>query len=217
MDDPLWTICIATLAGRREKLSRLLAHLLPQCEADGRVEVIACHDNGDMPLPAKRQALLEAAQGAYVSYVDDDDTVDPRFVQLVTAAMEHDPDYVAFRHVYYVAGVRQPQQVTTGLHLKTWFSTREVLARDITHVNPVKASIAKQADFTAPSEGAEDWAYTTTVRRLAVTQEVIGADLYHYFHDPADSAQHQLAPAVNYPRAEVASPCFRWIEVPHRD
>jgi hypothetical protein len=214
IDDPIWTICIATLAGRREKLARLLAHLLPQCEADGRVEVAACHDNGQAPVAVKRQALLMGARGKYVSFVDDDDTVDPGFVELVTAAMGDDPDYVAFEHVYYVGGVRQPQRVMTGLHLGSWTSTREVLNRDITHINPARARIAQQADFCAPSEGSEDWAYTTTIRRLAVTQVDVGRALYHYFHDPGDSVQYRLAPHVDYPRLEVASPCFRWVEVP---
>ena len=214
IEDPLWTICIATLASRRDKLARLLAHLLPQCEADGRVEVAGCHDNGQAPVAAKRQALLQSARGKYVSFVDDDDTVDPRFVERVTAAMADDPDYVGFEHAYYISGVRQPVRVMTGLHLGGWSDTREILNRDVTHINPARASIAKQADFTAPSAGAEDWAYTETIRRIAVTQTEVAKVLYHYFHDPADSVQYQLAPHVDYPRLEVTSPCFRWIEVP---
>lgn len=215
--EPLWSILIATLASRRDKLARLLAHLLPQCEADGRVEVVGFWDNGERPVAAKRQALLVSAAGRYVSFVDDDDTVDPRFVFHVSAAMAGDPDYVAFEHAYYVSGMRQPQRVLTGLHYGTWYSTPEVLARDITHINPVRTSIAQQADFTArPSAegGSEDWTYTETVRRLAKTEAEAapGRALYHYFHDPADSAQHQLAPHVAWPRLEVESPCFRWIE-----
>jgi hypothetical protein len=214
---PLWTIAIATLASRRDKLARLLAHLLPQCEADGRIEVLGFWDNGERPVAVKRQALLMSAAGRYVSFVDDDDTVDPRFVLEVVAAMLTDPDYVAFEHAYYVAGVRQPQRVMTGLHLKTWFSTADVLARDITHINPVRTSIAQQADFTgrpAAEGGSEDWTYTETVRRLATTETTagIGRPLYHYFHDPADSAQHQLAPHLGYPRLDVTSSCFRWID-----
>lgn len=214
VEDPLWSILITTLASRREKLSRLLAHLLPQCEADGRVEVVGFHDNGQRSVAAKRQALLMAARGKYVSFVDDDDTVHPQFVAEVTKAMAADPDYVAFEHAYYVSGMRQQQRVVTGLHLKTWFNSPEVFARDVTHINPARASIAQQADFTAQSEGSEDWTYTTTVRRLAVTEAEAapGVALYHYFHDPADSVQVQLAPHVDYPRLEVTSPCFRWIE-----
>jgi hypothetical protein len=213
-DQPLWTILIATLASRRDKLARLLAHLLPQCETDGRVEVLGFWDNGERPVAVKRQALLMSAAGRYVSFVDDDDTVDPRFVAEVALAMTADPDYVAFEHAYYVSGVRQPQRVMTGLHHKTWFSTAEVLARDITHINPVRTSIAQHADFTAEGEGAEDWIYTTVVRRLAETEAEAapGRALYHYFHDPADSAQHELAPHLGYPRLDVTSSCFRWID-----
>jgi hypothetical protein len=216
MDDPLWTICIATLASRREKLARLLAVLLPQCEeAGGYVEVVACPDNGQMPIAVKRQALLVAAAGRYISFADDDDMVDPRFVLAVLAAMTAVPDYVAFEHAYYVSGVRQPLRVITGLQHKTWKDEPGLAFRDVTHINPARAVLAKQADFTAPSEGAEDWAYDTVIRRLAVTQAEAapGRPLYHYFHDPADSAQRTLAPHVDLPRAVVDSPCFRWIEL----
>jgi hypothetical protein len=214
---PLWSILIATLASRREKLTRLLAHLLPQCEADGRVEVVACWDNGQASVAAKRQALLDAARGEWVSFFDDDDVADPEFVPLVTAAMEDGPDYVAFPNAYYVAGVRQPVRILVGLQYGGWRddTAAGVLYRDVTHINPVRASIAKQADFLAgPAWVGEDWGYTQTVRKLAVTQAEAGGGkpLYHYFHDPADSVQHDTQGRGALPRAEVDSPCFRWLQ-----
>jgi len=86
-----------------------------------------------------------------------------------------------------------------------------VLYRDITQVNPVRTRIARQADFRAKSDGAEDWSYVSQVRPLLKTQATVGRVLYHYFHDPADSNQYGLAPHTGLPRLEPASPCFRWI------
>jgi glycosyltransferase involved in cell wall biosynthesis len=219
IEAPLWSVLICTLASRREKLTRLLAYLLPQCETDGRVEVIAYRDNGQVSVAAKRQALLDAAAGKYVSFVDDDDVVDPQFVALVTTAMGKDPDYVAFPNAYYVAGVRQPVRILVGLQHGGWRDDTAggLLYRDITHVNPVRASIAKQADFLAgPGWVGEDWGYTQTVRKLARTQAEAGGGkpLYHYFHDPADSVQHGTQGRDALLRAEVDSPCFRWLEEP---
>ena len=213
-DEPLWSILICTLASRRDKLERLLGVLLPQCEADGRVEVVACWDNGQAPVAVKRQRLLEAAAGKYLSYADDDDLVDEEFVELVTAAMAGGPDYVAFGNIYYVAGVRQPVEVRVGLQYGGWHDdvAAGVLYRDVTHVNPVRSSIAKQADFRGgPGWVGEDWAYTETVRRLAGTEAVIGRPLYHYLHDPADSVQYGTQQPSTAPRLPVSSPCFRWI------
>jgi glycosyl transferase family 2 len=219
---PLWTIGIATLASRREKLARLLAVLLPQCEADGRVEVLGFWDGGERSLADKRQVTLEAARGEYISFVDDDDMVDPEFVPSVTTAMTgpaegtaaSQPDYIAFEHAYYVSGVRQPVRIITGIQYGSWVGDEPagVLYRDVTQVNPVRAQIAQIADFRAKSLGAEDWSYVCQVRPLLRTQAGISKVLYHYFHDPADSNQYQLAPHQQLPRLEVASPCFRWID-----
>lgn len=218
---PLWSIGVATLASRREKLARLLAVLLPQCDAeDGLVEVLGFWDNGERTLADKRQATLGQARGRYVSFVDDDDMVDPQFVPLVTAAITERamldrswPDYIAFEHAYYVDGVRQPVRILTGLEHGGWVDDNAggVLYRDITQVNPVAAVFAKAADFRAPSEGAEDWSYVSQVRPMLRTQTRIDRVLYHYFHDPADSNQTVLAEHRPLPRLEVASPSFRWI------
>ena len=70
----LWTVCIATLASRDAKFRDLMGTLLPQAEAAGGIEVVACHNNGEQPLGDIRQALLMAAAGEYVSFLDDDDT-----------------------------------------------------------------------------------------------------------------------------------------------
>jgi glycosyltransferase involved in cell wall biosynthesis len=219
---PLWTIGIATLASRREKLARLLAVLLPQCEADGRVEVLGFWDNGERSLAVKRQATLEQARGLYVSFFDDDDLPDPEYVPLITAAMTglaegtaaSRPDYIAFEHAYYVSGVRQPVRIITGLEFGEWADdpAAGMLYRGVTQVNPVIAAAAKRADFRARSLGAEDWSYVCQVAPLLKTQARVEKVLYHYFHDPADSNQYQLAPHAPYPRLEVASPCFRWID-----
>lgn len=120
MNEPLWSILICTLASRRDQLARLLGHLLPQCEADGRVEVVAYWDCGQTAVAAKRQALLGAARGEYLSFFDDDDTCDPDFVRLVTAAMATGPDYVAFPNAYYVDGARQGVDIRVGLQYNGW-------------------------------------------------------------------------------------------------
>jgi hypothetical protein len=231
-DPPLWSILIATLSSRRDRLAALLGVLLPQCEADGRVEVVGCWDNGEATLPAKRQALLGAAQGTYVSYADDDDMVEPDFVAAVTAVMTPDPagppaaytvltdgpDYVAFEHAYYVDGIRQPVRVLTGIGYHGWYTDGDPvtgvqhLVRDVTHINPVRRSLTGTVSFTRrDGVGLEDWSYVSAVRPRLRTQADLGRVLYHYQHRPHDSAQRALAPHTGLPRLDVTSPCFRWV------
>lgn len=214
---PLWTIMIAHLASRRDMLLTLLGQLLPQAEADGRVTVIGCCDNGELPLPVKRQLLLDAAralQPVYVSFMDDDDQVDGRIVAEVTAAMTSGPDMIQFDHLYYVDGVAN-SVIRTGLHLGQPRNNGGEIIRPVTHIQPVRAGLTGGASFGGVAPG-EDRNYVLQVWPRLETQAAAGdgRPLYHYRHRTHDSAQRALAPHTGLPRLEVDSPCFRWIEVP---
>jgi hypothetical protein len=222
---PTWSILIATLSSRQDKLRRLLDVLLPQAEKDGNTEVVALHNFGERHIGDYRQRLLESARGEYVSYVDDDDMVEDDFVPVVMEAMAGQPDYIAFQHAYYEDGLRCPLPVITGLELGGWYNIllsldrlgvgsrgyREPgMYRDVTHINPVKASIARQAIFGTWPGRPDDLRYVETIRRVARTQVVIPRVLYHYYHSSADSVQYGLPEQPRIPPLEVDSPAFRW-------
>jgi glycosyltransferase involved in cell wall biosynthesis len=100
----LWSILCCTLSSRHAKFLNLMDVLLPQCEKDGRVEVVALHNDGERSIAEYRQALLEDARGDYVSFVDDDDMIEDDFVAAVTGVTGGFPDYIAFWHAYYSGG-----------------------------------------------------------------------------------------------------------------
>lgn len=212
-DQLLWSVLVPTLSSRQRKFLDLMGVLLPQCEADGRVEVVALHNDGERTVAEYRQALLEDARGDYVSFADDDDMVEGDFVAAVTAAMAGFPDYIAFRHAYYCRGAREPRPVVTGIQHGHWHDTGDALYRGVTHINPVRSVIARHADFRRQVEGRlEDVSYVTGVLPLLRTQAEIPRVLYHYRHDPGDSAQYGLAPHAHAPRPVIGSPAFRWHE-----
>jgi hypothetical protein len=212
---PAWSILIATLGSRQEKLKRLLDVLLPQAEASGQVEVVALRNSGERSIGRLRQVLLEDARGRYASFVDDDDMVAEDLVPVVLEAMAGSPDYVAFRHAYYENGVLDPRVVITGIQHGGWFDVPEAYYRDVTHVNPVRTELALEAGFRDQGSG-EDTAYADRLRPLLRSQAEIDRVLYHYFHDWSDSTQVGLPPQVLLRRCrymrrlQVASPAFRW-------
>ena len=95
-----WSILIPTLGYRQGKFLSLVDHLLPQM-VDG-VEIVAAHNHG-APVGVLRQNLLMAAEGEYVSFIDDDDMVSGDYVSSIMAALESSPDVVGFT-VAYAAG-----------------------------------------------------------------------------------------------------------------
>lgn len=204
-----WSILIATLSERQEKLVSLLCTLLlPQAEAAGDVEVVALYNNGEYPLQDIRQALLDDARGQWVSFVDDDDLVEPDYIPAVINCLYRDPDYVAFRHALYWGEHLDPRPVVTGLGLG-WCDTHDYYIRDVTHINPARTALARQAGFRQLVQGYEDRGYVTRLRPLLKTQISISRVLYHYRQSMLNPLAYQPSGPVR-PRPVIDSPYFRW-------
>jgi hypothetical protein len=206
----LWTILVATLASREAKFRALMGSLLPQAEAAGCVEVVACHNNGERPLGEIRQALLMAARVEYVSFVDDDDTVPPYFVEEMVPALRAGPDVVGFMVEYRVNGYF----AATSYHSLAYepHDAGDRLFRDFSHQQPVRTALARQGDFR--DGWPEDNVWRRKVRPLLSTEVYVDKYMYHYLYNPSDSVQRSLAPHTPAPRPVITSPVFRWLEVP---
>jgi hypothetical protein len=207
-----WSILIPTLSSRHDFLAQLLDVLLPQAEACPGIEVVALHNDGNWPLMDIRQALLDDARGEWLSFADDDDMVEADFVPAVAACLEKDPDYVAFQHAFYVDGHRDPRTVHTGINLGGWHDLPDRYVRDVTHVNPVRSSLARQAGYRQLVGGWEDRGYDWALRPLLRTQEEIPRVMYHYYSRTSGTVQNKLPPHAYALRPEVTSPAFRWHE-----
>lgn len=215
---PTWSILIATLTYRQELLLRLLGVLLPQAEKfPGQVEVVALRNRGALSIGEYRQLLLDGARGEYVSFVDDDDLVEADFVPVVLEAMKGKPDYVAFRNQVYWSGEPDPRPTITGLSYGGFYDTAEAYIRDVTHVNPARTELARQAGF-GKEKSAEDFAYDNALRPLLKTEAVIDRVLYRYYVSQANSSTQVMGGpprgllARVVPIPQVRSPAFRWHE-----
>lgn len=179
----LLTILIPTLGQRRDLLKRLLADLMPQVKAAaGAVDVLAYWDNGETSLAVKRQALVEAAAGDYLCFIDDDDTVSGDYVSSLLDALSTRPDYVGFLVDVY----RDGQFYGHGSHSLEhggWFDRADgLMCRDITHRNPIPASVARAADFSVTSRGVSEdrpWADQLRAGGLLRREVMVPRVLYH--------------------------------------
>lgn len=206
--DILWSVLVPTLSSRQAKFLDLMAVLLPQAEQDGRVEVVALHNDGERPVGEYRQALLEDARGGYVSFADDDDMVAADFVAVIMPLLAADPDVAAFTVEY-----TEPGRLPVPSYNSLAFTPRDTAGayyRDLTHVQPVRARLARQGDFRAG--WPEDNTWREAVRPLVASEAKTDRVLYFYRHDPADSVQYKLKPHARAPRPQITSPAFRWHE-----
>lgn len=233
MTRPLWSILMATHASRHQRFG-LLARSLCSQAADWHqlappgvpgVEIAGLYNHGGRPVGEYRQALLNAARGQWVSFVDDDDWVDPDFVDTIALILTgRGPDVVSFDVDYTeVGGPSQWQRcvldVTAG-----WREDGATMYRDLTVVQPIRAELARLGEFDG---WPEDRAWRQGVLdRLAETGDSLSqvrADrvLYYYRHNWADSVQAsgglRLGPGdLDRPRPalDAESRWFRWIEAP---
>lgn len=212
-EEPTWSILIPTISQRDALFRRLLDVLLPQLDAhDGRVRVLAWWNNGTPGLPHIRQELVEAAGTDYVSFVDDDDLVEPDFVDQVAAALASRPDHVGFRVAYHVDGELR-EVCDHSLRHGRWRRDRQLgLIRDVTHLDPVRRDLALRADFRRTRPGfAEDRVWVAQVRRHLRTESYVDRVLYHYLYSPEGSAwQHPSRLRATGTRPVVEHPYFAW-------
>jgi len=210
---PTWTILIPTLGERRPLFERLMAGLLPQLDPhQGQVRVVGWHNDGSPSLPKIRQRMVETTRTDYLSFVDDDDLVSPCYVAAVVEALTTRPDYVGFQVQCYSDAA--PTAVAHhSLEFTRWRNLPGRYERDISHINPIRADLARRADFSRTrAGGAEDRAWADQLRRLRAlkTQVVIPRILYHYLFTTGGT-RWQVPQAIQPgARSTVVHPHFTW-------
>jgi hypothetical protein len=208
---PTWTILVATIGRRRQLFTRLVGELTRQARPHaGRVKIIALWNNGERPLGHVRQALIESATTDYVSFVDDDDQLPEYHVdEVLTALGDGDVDYVGWRMQCYIDGVKM-KPTFHSLRYKNWYEDETGYYRDVSHLNPVRRSLALRCDF-ARTEPPEDVAWVNQLRPHVKTERYVDRVMYHYFSSPGDSTWRPgSVQAKNFRRVEVSDVNFTY-------
>jgi hypothetical protein len=204
-----WTILVATLGQRADRLARLLAQLLPQLDAHGgAVTVCALYNHGERPLSVVRQDLVDHATSDYVSFVDDDDELPDYFVDEVVRRLDG-VDYVGWQMQCYVDG--SPLKPTYhSIRYGRWYDDADGYYRDVSHLNPIRIELARRGDFRR-GEPPEDVSWTDQVRSHVRTEAYVDKVMYHYRSSPADSTwRGHGVRRLTTSRPRVDHPYFHW-------
>jgi glycosyltransferase involved in cell wall biosynthesis len=171
------------------------------------IEVIVFWNNGELPIGTIRQRLLTAARGEYICFIDDDDRIAGNYCSKILAALGE--DYVGFKVKLFEDGVELPPAIH-NLAYPNWHQDEKGFYRDVTHLNPIRRSLAHQGDFFAPG-GGEDESWARRVKPYVHTQNFIDEFLYFYHHSKTDTAfgGHHFAPK-RYKRPKLSYPNFRY-------
>ena len=145
------------------------------------VQVIWDIDNKEATTGAKRQRLLEKAEGEYITFIDDDDAIPFYYVSEILNAIKTKPDCVATNG--YIS--------TNGHSEMRWFLAKDnpntterngdelYYLRTTNHLSPVKRELALQAGFPDITFG-EDAEYSRRLKPFLKTETIILKPMYYY-------------------------------------
>ena len=167
-------------------LDRLLSHLHVQTQGhEEEVEILVETDDGTLSIGAKRNTLVDRAQGDYIAFIDDDDLVGPQYVELILEALKQEPDVVGMNLVMTTNGLTAERSYHS-IYFNGWseqpsylFPDRKEYFRNPNHLNPVKREYALDTKFPEISM-REDRDYSQRLFSKLQTEVFIEPPIYFY-------------------------------------
>lgn len=183
--NPRLSILIATQGRRNPKFRILIQRLMQQVRKHrGEIEVVAYWNNGEQPIGKIRRDLVEDAQGEYVCFVDDDDAVPDYYCDEIIKALGK--DYVGFKVKLFNDGVEMPTAYH-DLQYQVWTDDENGYYRGVTHLNPIRRSLAVLGSFEAMGAG-EDAQWARSIMPYVKEQNYVDKIMYFYYHDKEDTS-----------------------------
>lgn len=188
---PILSILTPTIPGRETQLAILQEKI--DCQHNGEVEHLVLCDNRKRSIGAKRQALVDIAQGRYVAFVDDDDDVFHDYASRIVEAAQHGADVITFEQRAVYNGLESHVVFKLGQGDGP-FTPGGITKRDAWHVCAWRRELVKDCRFLFCNYG-EDKAWAVQARHLAKTTIHIPHVLHTYIHDASTTAAPEGAPA----------------------
>jgi len=171
------SILIATVPERQKTFNLITLSLLEQQTQS--VQILSDNaSRGEISIGAKRQRLLNRAEGDYVVFIDDDDVIMPNYIELILKALTTNPDCIDLNILMLTEG-QNPQMCYHHLKNKAWHQVGKEYFRGVTQFNPVKREIALKVGFPNLRFG-EDQPYSNGITSLCKTSVLITEIIYLY-------------------------------------
>jgi hypothetical protein len=180
------TIMIPTIPGREQKLQHLIQsiHEFRQriCPAL-HIAIAVGFDNCEVSIGTKRQNMLQAAEGRYMSFIDDDDKVTAHYFEDAAACIAGNFDCMRLR------GQISQWTFTHSLANKLTdpMANETTFLRPPNHLNVMKADIAKTIKFRDATSGEDlDWTIRLARTGFLRTEYQSDESRIHYLYDIGD-------------------------------
>ena len=185
MNNPLLSILICTLPKRKEMFDALMKDLILQMPIEPPEDIQILTDDSEFDsIGEKRNRLLEKAQGKYLCFVDDDDSVSENYIKLLIEAAKSDQDCASLKGEITIDD-GDPEIFEHSLIYDKWKTNPEESAiryeRFPNHLNMIRSDIAKQFKFPEKNHGEDfDWSTELHKSGLLKTEHYIPEVIYYY-------------------------------------
>ncbi|MDD5351278.1 MAG: glycosyltransferase [Chthoniobacteraceae bacterium] len=180
------SILTPAVPSRLEQLGKLCRELEHQI-GDIEVEHLVLLDNKRRTVGEKRDALLRAARGDYVAFVDDDDWITPEYITALVCAVATDPDVITFLQIAQVNGAQSVIEFKLG-NPNDPFRPSHTTRRNAWHVCAWRRRLAILSSFPASNYG-EDWAYASRLCAIPGLTEVHIPRVLHEYHHSTETTE----------------------------
>lgn len=156
------------------------------------MEIIVLTDNRTRHLGAKRNLMMQMAQGAYVMHCDDDELVSEDFFSVIAPELTHGVDLVHYDasvslngspefRVTTILGAQceQPQHLPGGRYSD--------IVRPPWHWSCWRTDFARRFKFPEHFDAAEDWFYLRQALPEVKTSRKVERVLFRHFYSSAGS------------------------------
>jgi len=181
-----WSVLVPTIPGREASLERLLASIretVARLAPHLRVEYRVNFDRREKSIGRKREELLQAAQGKYMSFIDDDDQITEAYIEDLRATIAGE------FHVMRLRGQIQQYTFThsTETSLSSPMAIGSVFVRPPNHLNPMMTDVAKLVHFGDATRGEDlDWTIRMAKRGFLEREYRSDPNRIHYLYQMGD-------------------------------
>lgn len=204
----LLSILIPTIPERYERFTKLYNELMRQKtefetfhDTLGRVEVLVNTEkrflDGGLSIGKKREALVKDAEGKYLCFLDDDESIAPNYLETLMRLCFVDQDVCTFKAMVKLS------TFWALVDMRLAYKTNDQINPDFTvrrppwHMCPVRSVFAKLVPFRDVNN-AEDFEWTEQVLKYCVTEAHTDKIIFQYNH-----GDHSEADKIPLPPMEM--------------
>jgi glycosyltransferase involved in cell wall biosynthesis len=154
--------------------------------------------DGGLSIGKKREKLVNAANGKYLCFLDDDESIAPNYMELLVRMCNENKDVCTFWSIAKLDNYWGLVDMSLAYPDNEELSANRIARRRAWHISPVRSKFAKLHTFDDINYG-EDWKWFEQVLKHCETEAHSTAILHQYNHSAQTSEADKI---TNYVQSE---------------